>query len=45
MHVVNTVYTSSFEFRDLADALVTGKVNGDFTKSAYLTSAGGQRRP
>jgi len=38
-HAVNTVLTDSLIFVDLADALVTGKVNGDFVCAAYAISA------
>lgn len=36
--VVNVSLTDPFTFLNLANAVVTGKVNGDFTKSAYLAS-------
>lgn len=38
--VVDTVFTTAFSFYDNAGDLVIGKVDSDFTKTAYLVSAG-----
>lgn len=38
-NVVGVPLIDSLTFRDTADAIVTGKVDGDFTKVAYLISA------
>jgi len=38
MHPINTAITDALTFLDTAGSLVTGKANGDFTKTAYLTS-------
>lgn len=37
-NVVNVAMVETWTFLDTANALVTGKVNGDFTKTAYLAS-------